>query len=341
MAFQPYTDPDYFYPSGRTVYSTQFFDATGLTEFAPDTLLFTYIEGDFAYPVKTPVPHVEMTLFDLDPATVTVTVWRTVGKRTMPVRGSVRVPAYGGVNVADWEAPFGVSLSYWATEYDVDGIPIANTSPTVTQLDVDEAWIHNPLDPLSAVAVRLGKGSASRIPRGQDADVFWADGTGLAVAVTGQRRGVKDTPIVFYSLTDTDTDRVNDLLGDPYASSSGPMILCIRPGRFENTRWPRPFYALVDLEEQPVSHPAGGQITRWEGTGTEVPPPSIALIAAVLTYEDIDATYPTYEEEDAAYGDYLAGDRDYRLTGAADTTPNPFPGTPSDLGVYGAGIYGS
>jgi hypothetical protein len=151
------------------------------------------------------------------------------------------------------------------------------------------------------------------------------------------------------------------MLGDPYSGPSGPMILCIRPGANEDTHWPKPFFALVALEEQLVNQQVGKQVTRWEGAGTEVEPPAVVLVSAVLTYDDLDAYYGTYEAMDAAYGTYLERDRAYSLAGYADANPdgnpgtgggesgptNPVPPTSGDTnagygeGPYGAGNYGS
>jgi hypothetical protein len=363
MAFQPDANAYglYLIPSNLQL-AGEFFSVDGLTEDPAGTGLYAFDVGDYAYPVQTPSPHVEMTLFELDDDCVTISLFRTVGRRTMPVRGMDHVYAIGGVNVVDWEAPAGIDLTYWAEQYNADGEFIATTNPSTTRLDFEGTWVHNPLDPAGAVHVRLGRGAASKIPRGQDSELAWFDGSGIATAVTGQRHGVTDTPITFYTLTDADSDKVNEMLGDPYNGPSGPMILCIRPGTGENTRWPKPFFALVDLEEQPVTQPSGGQVTRWEGTGTEVEPPAVVLVAPVLTYDDFAAFYATYDDIEAAYGTYLEMERDYRLAGYADshpgngqsgpTDPTP-PPTPTDptvpttpdgpdySGRYGAGIYGS
>jgi hypothetical protein len=357
MAFQPDTvDGLYLIPPNYPIVNG-FYSVDALNDEDPaGTGLYTFDVGDFAYPVLTPVPHVEMTIFALDDGTATISLFRTVGRRTMPVRGMDHVYAVGGVNVVDWEAPFGVELTYWAEQYDIDGNFIATTTPSVTRLDVFDTWVHNPLDPAGAVKVKLGRGAAAKIVRAQDADLAWFDGSGIGTAVTGQRHGVTDTPVVFYTLTDADSDQVNEMLGDPYNGPSGPMILCIRPGANENTRWPKPFFALVALDEIPVSQPAGKQITRWEGTGTEVEPPAVVLVAPVLTYDDLDARWGTYDAMDAAYGTYLERDRDYSLAGYADSHPGGGESGPTDptdptdpdtptvdrwgAGIYGAGIFG-
>lgn len=324
MAFQPYTDPHYFYPSGQELLGADFFSADGLTETSPGSLLFNYIEGDYAYPSLVPIPHVEITIFALDPQTVTITVYRTVGRRTMPVRGQINVYAVGGRNVVDWEAPFGVPLTYHAQQFDIDGNPLGYTIPFATQLDVTETWVQNPFDPVHATPVTMAGGAAATLPRPTPTETYWAAGSGLSIAISGQRRGLVDVDVSFLTRTENEADRVRDMFGDPYDSPSTPPILVIRTGAGLNMRLPQPFYASIpEPIETPLDTSQGGSLTRWECSATEVRPPAPQLVAAVLTYEDFDVTYPdTYESEDAAYSTYLEADRDYSIAGSAGEQDN-------------------
>lgn len=320
VAFQPdpATDGLYF-PSGQMPYGDATYAVTGLTETPPNSDLYAFEVGDYAYPSYFPVPHIELTLFTLDPATVTVTVYRTVKGRTIPVRGQINVYAVGGRNVVDWEAPFGITVSYRAEQFDIDGNSLGFTSPTSTVLDMDQPWIQNVFDPAHGVQITMAGGAAQTISRPVPADVYYPSGSGLAVAITGQRQGVTDIDVSFLTRTEDEADKVRAMFGDPYSSPTVPPVVCIRTGAGQNMRLPQPFYALIrDPGEQGLDTPSGGSLTRWDCTATEVAPPAPQLVGAVLTYEDFDAVYPaTYASEDAAYSTYLEADRDYTIAGTA------------------------
>lgn len=94
---------------------------------------------------------------DLDPATVQVTVLRTVDDVDTTVRSSLRAKAIGGYVVTDWEAPAG-PVSYRAQMVDASGNSLgdsASVTASLTPLDTDEAWLSDPLDPNSAIKVNV------------------------------------------------------------------------------------------------------------------------------------------------------------------------------------------
>lgn len=315
---RPFNTAEKLYdPSGQIPFGPGIYDVLGLT--GVGDRLYTFQVGDYAYPAYTPIPHVELTIFTLDPATVTITVSRTVKSRTMPVRGQINVYAVGGRNVVDWEAPFGVPLTYRAEQFDADGNSLGFTSPFTTQLDVDVTWMHNVFNPAQGVTITPAADWASSLSRKIPADMYWPSGGGLATAVFGQRQGLIDAPIPFLTFTEEDADTVRDMFGDPYVSPSIAPVVCIRTAAGKNMRLPLPFYAAIaDPVEVPLNTGQGGSLTRWECTGTEVNPPAPALIAALLSLADIDASYPTLAAIDAHYGTMFDIDRDYSLSGTAN-----------------------
>jgi hypothetical protein len=319
MALQPYdTDEKLYYPSGQQPLLAGIYDVNSLTPAGPR--LYGFNVGDFAYPSLTPIPHVEMTIFGLNPNTVTITVTRTVKGRTMVVPGQIRGYAVGGRNVVDWDAPFGVPLSYRAEQFDIDGNSLGFTVPFTTQLDVESTWIQNAFDPRHAVPVTMASGAGATLSRPTPTDVYYPVGSGLGVGISGQRKGLTDVPVPFLTFSELDADKVRGMFGDPYTSPSVPPVVVIRTGAGQNLRLPQPFYALIqDAGETPMDTNIGGHITRWECTAIEVARPAPALVAAVLSYADLDAAYPTYSAMDAAYDSYLARDRDYSLAGTAGT----------------------
>lgn len=318
MGLQPFnTAQKLYYTSGQIPFGPGIYDVLGLT--GVGDRLYSFNVGDYAYPSLTPIPHVEMTLFNLDPNTVNITVYRTAGRRTMPVRGQIQAYAVGGRNVVDWEAPFGIPLTYRAEQFDSTGQSIGFTGTFATQLDVAETWIHNPFEPASGIAVQMLSTAGAALSRPIPTDKYWAGGNGVAVGISSQRRGLNDVACSFATLTEADADTVRDMFGDPYQSPSTPPVLVIRTGAKVNLRFPQPFFALIDDPvETPLDAQQGGHAISWECTATEVAPPAPALVGSVLSYADIDISYPSYGAMDAAYSSYLARDRDYSLAGAAD-----------------------
>lgn len=340
MAFQPFnTDEGLYYPSSLTPVGPGLYSVAGLP--AAGDRLYGIEVGDYAYPALTPIPHVELTIFDLDPDCVTVTVYRTVKTRTLPVRGQVGVYAVGGRNVVDWEAPFGVPLTYRAEQFDADGVSLGYTPAFTTRLDVPDTWVQNPFDPASAQPVTVLTGAAATLPSPTPTDVYYASGSGIAVGISGQRQGLSGVPVPFLTDTEDAADAVRGMFGDPYTSPSVPPILVIRTGAGQNLRLPQPFYALIpEPIETPLDTHLGGSATRWDCAATEVAPPAPALVAAVLSYADIDAAYGTYAAMDAAYASYLERDRDYSLIGGAPVA-QPVGGTADAPDFYGEGVYGA
>lgn len=318
MAFQPYTDPDYAYPGAIPLVGGNLGDATDLPETSPGSRLAAYEVGDYAYPSLLPVPHVEMTIFDLDPATVTITVYRTADSRVMPVPGQINVYAVGGRNIVDWEAPFGIPLSYRAEQFDADGNSIGYTTPSITQLDVDATYVQNPFDPAHAVAVTILAAAGATLPRPTPTNVYYPAGSGVAVVISGQRQGLTDVAIPFLTETEDAAAAVRAMFGDAYTTPSLPPVIVIRTAAGQNLRLPQPFYASIpEPVETPLDTRFGGSVTRWDCTATEARRPAPALIGTVLSYADIDATYPTWAAADSAYSSYLDRDRDYSLAGTA------------------------
>lgn len=350
MALQPDPAlPGFFYPSSLTPVAPHVYATDGLDEDPPGSHLYLFETGDYAYPSLVPVPHTEMTIFDLDDRTITITVYRTAKGRTMPVRGQIGVYAVGGVNVTDWEAPFGVPLTYQAQQFDADGTKLGYTRPFTTQLDVDGTWVHNVFNPASAVPVTPAGTAFSSLKRSIPGDLYWASGSGVATAISGQRRGLEDVDVSFLTFDLPTADKVDLMFGDPYASPSVPPVLCIRTGAKQRSRLPQPFFAYIpDPTQVPLDLANGGELIRWECAATEVAPPAAALVTSVLTYDDIDGAYATYAAMDAAYSTYLERDRDYSLVGRGDDGSGgggTGGGVPSvelyGEGVYGQGIFGS
>lgn len=315
MALQPAnTAEKLYYPSGLAQFTSGAYDVVGLT--GTGDRLYDFEVGDYAYPVLLPVPHVELTIFTLDPATVTITVYRTAAKRTTVVRGQVKVYAVGGRNVVDWEAPFGIPVTYRAEQFDVDGQTLGFTTPFSTQLDVEDTWVQNVFEPAKGLKITAAADWGKNLSRPIPTETYWASGGGLGVAISGQRRGLVDAPLPFLTWGEADADRIRSMFGDPYTTPTTTPVVCIRIPGSANMRLPRPLYAVV-ADPQEVLLDAKTGLTRWECTGTEVAPPAPALVAPILTLADIDASYTSLGQLDSTYLTLFDIDKAYSLSGTA------------------------
>lgn len=283
-----------------------------------DAATFFPIEGPTLTPQPqgSPVPSIQVVLDDVDPATVVVNLYRIADGRTAMVRGGIRKYAVGGTSVVDWEAPFGVPVTYRAEMFsDADATQsLGFTDSSVTTLDVTDTWVHQPLNPgLSVRAMRL-QGTANEQIRVTPGDLVYAQGAELATWIGGQRRGLSSSPWDLLVESTTDADRMQAVFGS-YGSSQSAVV-CIRTP--PPMRVPRTLYlAVAELHELDVDIPVGGSAVRYQFTGTEARPPAPGLVAAALRRIDIDVTYATRDQRAAAYLTRLERDSDFTLAGVA------------------------
>lgn len=267
-----------------------------------------------AFPAGTPRPFVEVVVDSVPVGTVRLTVWRVVKGRRFKVRGMVNSLAAGGVTERDYECPFMVEASYQAEFFDALGLPLGyseTVTATLTGLGADEAWIHNPLDPSSAVKVRMLAGAAAEITRSTAATTALIPGRSVGLSFPGTRTGVTGVALDCYTATRDDGERFDALFGGYDSDALSIVCVCTRP-----EMWlPPTLFAFVS---KPGMRPnrSGGEDLQWVFTGDETTPPTPAVITPLLTYDDFTAFYSTYVAFTAAYPDYLTASRDYSVIGA-------------------------
>jgi hypothetical protein len=267
-------------------------------------------------PEGSPVPSVQVRVTDVLPATVTINLYRIADGRTALVRGGIRKYAVGGTSVIDWEAPFGVPITYRAEMFsDAAGTEsLGLTSSSDTVLEVTDTWVQQPLNPyLSVRALRLQGTAASRV-RTTPGDLVYVQGAEVATWIGSQRRGLSDSAWDLYVDSTVDADRMQTVFG-AYGTSQSAVV-CIRTP--PPMRVPRTLYLAVDsLTETDVDVQNGGEAVRYTFTGTEARPPAPGLVAATLRRDDIDAAYPTRAERASAYLTRTDRDSDFTLAGVA------------------------
>lgn len=262
-------------------------------------------------------PYMDVRVGSFDAGVAFATVYRTVKGRQFQVRGLYQAPVSGLVSTQDYEAPFGVAASYQVAQYDSSMNFIsysAIVSATLPRLSAPlYAWIHNPLDPSTAVRVWMMGQSAQQIARPSAIEQFQIPGRSVGVALHSTRGGVTGAVLDCYCETDADVDKFDALFGG-YDSDQSP-ILCIRTD--PDLRLPPTLFAVVGsaLQNPFTDDSAGGGW--WTLTGDETSPPVSAFVVSLLSYADFTAFYSTYAAFTSAYVDYATAQVDYSIEGTA------------------------
>jgi len=270
-----------------------------------------------AFTDANPMPRVEVLFSSFDPATAFVTVYRLAEDREYKVRGAVMAPTAGSLTRIDSEVPFGVVATYRAEMFDDSGASLGFTGTAAITLNVDDTWVHNPLDPSGGLRMQFRGSAATDLVRPTDGEVFFPLGRRVGVVISGQRRGLVGVPLDMIVDSPADADQFQRMLGD-YASTTVP-VLCIRIGATARARLPRPLFAAVlEAHEMDVNYTLGtGSTIAIQMTGDEVSPPAAGIIIPLLSRADINASYATNAAIAADNLTRLAVNRRYDLAGAA------------------------
>lgn len=264
-----------------------------------------------ATPDGTPMPFVDVLVEGIPGTAVTFTVWRTVEGRTFAVRSLAKAAAGGGATARDFEAPFAVESSYRAEYFDASGNSTGFSDPatvTLTGLNVDHAWFHDPLDPSSGVLVEIMDGFARNLSRPTDSDGANIPGRSVGLTFPGTRQGVQGVVLDCYTGTRADGKAFDAIFGG--YDSDALSIVCVR-ARPET--WLEPtFFAFVGKPSMQPRQAAGMEVY-WALTGDETVPPTPAVITPLLTYQAFTDWYSTYADFTSSYADYLTAARDYSI----------------------------
>lgn len=263
-------------------------------------------------------PFVDVLVSEFPVGTVSLSVRRTAGGRTFPVRGLTRSTAAGAASVRDYEAGLDVASTYRTEFFDVEGLSIGFDSPvTVTLASVADvwgdsvAWFHDPLDPSTSVKVSLLGGAGHGISRPIPADVGFVSGRSVGVVFPGTRQGVQRLTLDCVTESREDGDRFDALFGRYDSDALGVVCVRTRP----RTRFPSTLFAFVG---SPVGQARDydSWALNWFMEGDEVVPPVPAVVVPLLTYADFTAYYATYQDFTDSYPDYITATRDYSVKGS-------------------------
>lgn len=248
-----------------------------------------------------PVPRVGITVDGLSASGPSrVTVWRsTAGGQRRKVRGWDRRQVYGSDYAIDYEAPLGRPVTY-SLVVDVGAVVPAAVTATVA-LDAATGFIQDPLLPLGAIALA---GSRDRDTTTVMAPAFKAleyklDGSTVAimgsrepVALTGQRLIAAGIDFSMVTRAAEQGTRLRNLFLDT------PIVL-IRP----LPEWgdlPDLIYTAPAVTEKQFDTSIGGERIAWSIIGDSVRPPSINVLVALWTYDQVAALWSTYASAQSA-----------------------------------------
>lgn len=258
-----------------------------------------YVEGF----TDAPVPRVGIMLTGLDPVGPSrVTLWRsTAGGQRRKVRGWDKRQVFGSDYALDYEAPLGRLITYDLVVESGALIPEVLTG-TVT-LEVSTGFIQDPLLPLGAVPISHGleldqtpvltNAAFRTIQYSIDSSSVSILGSREPVAMTGQRMAASG---INFSLL-TEAAEQSTMLRNLLAESG---LVLVRP----LPEWgplPDLFYTVPTVSEEPVYGEDGASITVWNLSGDAVRAPSISVLVALWTYNQVRALWTTYSQaQDAA-----------------------------------------
>lgn len=255
------------------------------------------------YTDADPLPRVSIEVTPMPADAETVTVWRNFAGTQQTVRGAVKASVAGDFVVTDYDAPLGVDVYYTCQTTDSGGDPsVTSPASDTLNLDVTDAWWHDPLDPSTSMVLPLRRGGDvfARIGSftGQqytsNGQVVPQSGSPLPLGVLDVRQAASGLPVIVSTRNGAWT-QVQQLLAQA-------AVLCLRVP---------PTVLLLD----PVSYlwipqytPTvyqGAGIVEWSMQATQVRGPALNVILAVRSLDDLGAEADTLDGLGALYDTML------------------------------------
>lgn len=250
-----------------------------------------------------PCPRVEITITPMPVDADSITVWRSWSGQRTQVRDAVGVTVSGDFLVVDYEAPFGVAVTYTCETADAAGVPSELSSGTATTLNVATVWMQDALDPDSAIEVQITPGSSGVRAIGDSFAPLTYDmpmqivpivGAREPIALGGTRQAPSGVPLTIQTWSDSDTEAVRTLW-----DRSWPV--CFRtPSTIPQHRGL--VYLAFTFTETPYP---GWEKTLFTATATAVRGPGRGIVVQPRTYDHLLDEAATYADLLALYPTYL------------------------------------
>lgn len=262
----------------------------------PDTLVCeVFTDAD-------PCPRVGITISNLDPTTPSlISLHRTADGIREGVRGWVEKRVTGSDFAWDYEVPLGRAVTYELELVSGPTVP-PDDRPTVF-VDSPTGWVQDPLAPSLSVQISGGdptsgapelmptafKGLSYRV----ETSLMVPMGGRLPIAVAGARLAASG--VTWDSMTSAaeHTTLLRNILMEAY-----PVL--VRPLPSYGPLPPLCYLSVEEVQEIPVNHALGGQLTRWGLRGDLVSSPALSIIVPVWTYADIEEMWASYSEAQIA-----------------------------------------
>lgn len=241
-----------------------------------------------------PCPRVQITV---TPAadTATATVYRTDPTGTTVVRGGYRVPMSGPALITDFEAPFGVTLTYTATAYNSAGTAAPSSPPSapVSLPDPTCPWLAAALAPATARQVTPHQWAERDHTR--EATVLWpATGDAAIVLANTRPRATSALGLLTYT-----ADEAADLL----AMLEAPTLVWRPPAAWG---WAGGHVYAADVKEARYAPTRADDPRRlWTFTLIPVRSPDPTLVEPATTWAQVYSFYPTWAGVVAAKATWL------------------------------------
>lgn len=253
---------------------------------------------------STPMPSVEVYFSSLGSGSPAyITVYRLADGETNIVRTANYTAASGSFTVTDYEAPFGVVISYYAEVFTSAGASLGVSPIATTTLAVDSVWIHDPLDLSNYLVITpyasdatLGIESFSSIQRSYDFNVSSVIGKKKPIIQYYGEKAIQGLEFEVVTSTNAAFDQVEFLI-------QAAPVLVRTPAKFYNL--PRLLYGVLRGSQEPLTWhltSADQPINRWKLVLDETEQPGIALVFGYYTYTYWQSRYATYTLANAAYG---------------------------------------
>lgn len=231
-----------------------------------------------------PTPGVEVYFPSLDVDAVEITVWRIADGVTEPVRGGLRASVTGDFTVTDWEVPFGVVSTYYGQIFDSGGASILGDQATIT-VTSDDVWLSDPIDPTSAITVRLEQNTFTQVSRARRTEQMYVAGLSRPFEQNWGLGGIMGLPFSLWTESDLEASALQTLL------QSSPLLIRTPP---KYATLPRLLSASIKQPTQvPFDWRSGGSTVVWSLTVDEVQPVSAAILRPLFVWGLLEEAYPT------------------------------------------------
>lgn len=255
-------------------------------------------------------PRALVTFTDILAGAATIIMYRTAEGRTEEVRGGTDLSAATPFAM-DYEVAIGVLNTWRAQMFAADGTDLGFTGQVSVDVPASAGtWLQQPLDPASAIRVRLSIDTGASMRKPTDAELTYAEGAKVGTLIGSQRQGIRGMKVKLFAEL-ADLPKIDAMFGG--YTEDFPSVLLLRTP--PPLRIPRVFFmGIPDPEE--FRHGIYA-LSGFTMTVDEVAAPYAGLVQSVLRRDDIDVAYATRAARAAAYATRQQRDQDYSLAGLA------------------------